>query len=46
LLSGRAAALEARLKRGEPLGDADVTPLTEAFDAWCAAMHTTEAVAA
>jgi signal transduction histidine kinase/CheY-like chemotaxis protein/HPt (histidine-containing phosphotransfer) domain-containing protein len=46
LLSGKAAALEARLKRGEPLGDADVTPLTEAFDAWCAAMHTTEAVAA
>ena len=44
LLSGRAAALEARLKRGEPLGDADVTPLTEAFDAWSAAMHTTEAL--
>jgi signal transduction histidine kinase/CheY-like chemotaxis protein/HPt (histidine-containing phosphotransfer) domain-containing protein len=45
-LSGRAAALETRLKRDATMVDSDVVPLTEAFEAWRAAVHATEAVAA
>ena len=34
LLAQRASALELRLTRGEPVGDADIAALRDAFEAW------------
>jgi hypothetical protein len=38
-LSQRAAVVEARLKDDDTLAEGDVARLTEAFEAWCAAVH-------
>jgi HPt (histidine-containing phosphotransfer) domain-containing protein len=48
-LSHRAACLEMRLKADDMLDEIDTAPLTEAFDAWLAAMGragATDAIAA
>ena len=42
-LSHRAAALEARLKQGEGVAEADVLALIQAFEAWREGVHVTEA---
>jgi signal transduction histidine kinase/CheY-like chemotaxis protein/HPt (histidine-containing phosphotransfer) domain-containing protein len=39
-LSHRAASLEAHLVSDDALKEIGIPPLTEAFDAWCAAVHT------
>ncbi len=44
MLSHRAAALEARLKHDETMDKIDTAPLTEAFDAWRAAVRIVGAI--
>ncbi len=39
LLRGRAAAMEQRLKDDDSRTEIDIVPLTEAFEAWCAAVR-------
>jgi signal transduction histidine kinase/CheY-like chemotaxis protein/HPt (histidine-containing phosphotransfer) domain-containing protein len=45
-LSLRAAVIEQRLRHDEPRDDIDLAPLTEAFEAWRAAVHRLDATTA